>query len=462
MDYSISEMHRFDCHRCGAPFDFQVWFVVDIAERPDLVAQIKTGSLHRAACPRCDEVFPLEVSLLLYRHEVVPRLLFSPKPGETVPDIVPKYCVALKDRMGAAWRDEWLSHVGQVARENLVRNIEFDTSTDPEANRLADLDLALQRLDRARSAETILQVVEAHPCLLSEEAEQALQTIIASAKQGGDTQNAAAAERVKYICQVCRVIDPKTAIRELAESGRSPTFERRVNETTTLLSQLDSAFKKGDPRAAEHILRQLRELSEQAPHNYMLEDMVGAASAQLVVTLAMQGNGPEAERIYRGMAAMVAAHPQRKKLREAQAAAIARVVGAYGKMEDLPKALEFYDQLVELAAGSDLSQVRTELAQVSLPLSMQLAHHDQAEKWAEVATEVAFLSHRYAGEHGLEGHFNQIMLRPKSTSPSIRNSWSGAISSGGRSNAVSLKMQRSSLHLSRCWRASRSNQRAQS
>lgn len=108
---SKSEHVTLPCRGCGRPLEIEVWIVVDTAERPDLLARLRDGSLHVACCPDCGHEAKVNAPLLVYRPGAEPALLFSPARGGT-PEQDEEQATALlgmfREDMGDQWRDEWL------------------------------------------------------------------------------------------------------------------------------------------------------------------------------------------------------------------------------------------------------------------------------------------------------------------------------------------------------------------
>jgi hypothetical protein len=110
-----------------------VWVIVDVAERPDLLEQLREGSLHDLTCPRCGHTATVNAPLLVYRPGAEPALLFSPPRGDD-PARDEEQATALlgmfRARMGGAWRKEWLNHgLAGVARGALPLLLGDDPAT---------------------------------------------------------------------------------------------------------------------------------------------------------------------------------------------------------------------------------------------------------------------------------------------------------------------------------------------
>jgi rRNA maturation protein Nop10 len=133
MPHSFSQTASLTCPQCGRAFSAEVWLIVDADERPDLAERIRAGTLHDVTCPHCGHQGQVDAPLLLLRPGATPPLLFSPAQG-TTPEEDRQQAAGLvgllQERMGPAWRDEWLAQgLPGVPRPLLPAAL----SDDPEA-----------------------------------------------------------------------------------------------------------------------------------------------------------------------------------------------------------------------------------------------------------------------------------------------------------------------------------------
>lgn len=111
MAHSLSQEAELKCPQCGKSFQAEVWLIVDTAERPDLLERIRAGTLHTRPCPHCGHEGMVDAPLLLYRPGETPPLLFSPAQGTTAEqdqEQAAGLVGQLRERLGGAWREEWL------------------------------------------------------------------------------------------------------------------------------------------------------------------------------------------------------------------------------------------------------------------------------------------------------------------------------------------------------------------
>lgn len=77
MTHSYAERPTLTCPQCGASFTPELWLIIDAAERPDLLARVREGSIHAVACSN-GHAAEVDTPLLLYRAGEGRPLLFSP------------------------------------------------------------------------------------------------------------------------------------------------------------------------------------------------------------------------------------------------------------------------------------------------------------------------------------------------------------------------------------------------
>ncbi len=125
MPTSFQQTQQLTCPRCGQSFQAAIWLIVDAAERPDLLEKIQAGTLHQVVCPHCQFQGEVDAPLLLYNPPLplgAPfgddkgpgvRALFSPAQGTTAEqdqEQARALMERLRQSLGDAWQDDWLSH----------------------------------------------------------------------------------------------------------------------------------------------------------------------------------------------------------------------------------------------------------------------------------------------------------------------------------------------------------------
>jgi len=117
MIHSLAQSIEVTCPDCGTDFTTEVWLIVDVVGRPDLLERIRAGTLHDQTCPHCDCEVVVDVPLLLYNPGQELPLLFSPV-QDTTTEQNRKHAIelvsALRERLGDEWRGEWLARGLQV------------------------------------------------------------------------------------------------------------------------------------------------------------------------------------------------------------------------------------------------------------------------------------------------------------------------------------------------------------
>ncbi|MDW8064898.1 MAG: CpXC domain-containing protein [Anaerolineae bacterium] len=157
MSHSRAEIISRTCPRCGQSFQGEIWVIVDVQERPDLMERIREGALHAVTCPHCGQTEDIDAPLLLFFPDVPLKLgdwethlLFSPARGTSQAEDeehARALLARLREALGPAWRDEWLAQgLLVVPREMLPLLL----SDDPEAALRQAAERAAAELERLR------------------------------------------------------------------------------------------------------------------------------------------------------------------------------------------------------------------------------------------------------------------------------------------------------------------------
>ena len=294
MPHSFSQTASLTCPQCGQTFSAEIWLIVDAEERPDLAERIRAGTLHALTCPHCGYQGQVDAPLLVYTpspsqgegrgggaeqaHGRAP-LLFSPAQRTTAEEDreqAASLVGLLRERMGPAWRDEWLARglpgvprpllpaalsddpeaaLRQMA-EQVQREIERLQQEDPEtyrqleaaARRAAEIAPLLQTLQNFIQADTwddSRRIVEAHPELLSDEADALLGQLVQAAQAQGDEDARRILEEHRALLRRCREAGiarafaekmlPPEVLAQAEEAGLSP---EQALEMTRLAAQM--------------------------------------------------------------------------------------------------------------------------------------------------------------------------------------------------------------------------------
>jgi hypothetical protein len=294
MPHSFSQTASLTCPQCGRAFSAEVWLIVDADERPDLAERIRAGTLHDVTCPHCGHQGQVDAPLLLLRPGATPPLLFSPA-QETTPEEDRQQAAGLvgllQERMGPAWRDEWLAQglpgvprpllpaamsddpeaaLRQLA-EQAAREIERLRAEDPEAYRQLE-EAARQAMQPPHAADVqTLQgepssrpapgtrsrrILEAHPELLSDEADALLGQLVQAAQAQGD-ENARRLRSPRPPAAAAGRHPGRHLGRVPAASWR-PTPNCSLDEADALLGQLLQAAQAQGDENARRILEEHR------------------------------------------------------------------------------------------------------------------------------------------------------------------------------------------------------------
>src|SRR5438552_670051 len=133
MGISWSQTNSFTCPQCGAVFEADIWLIIDIGERPDLLERIRNHSLHDFTCPICNRpVARVDVPLLFYHPGIASPLLYSPAQQTTTKEneeLAIGLVDILRERLGENWKDVWLEQELAVVPRSLLYTV---LSDDPE------------------------------------------------------------------------------------------------------------------------------------------------------------------------------------------------------------------------------------------------------------------------------------------------------------------------------------------
>jgi hypothetical protein len=249
MARSFAQPGEAPCPACGQPVPFQIWLIVDTAERPDLAQRVRDGTLHTVACPNCDHHGTVDAPLLVHDPERG-RVLFAPPQG-TGQEEDRQIAGQLLGQVAANFtgaRPAYLEQVIPVPRELLPTLLDADDPLtaleevaaqaaeelerlrreDPEAYQELEAEArealagaspvlrALQAFIFAETWDASRHVVEAHPELLGDEVDALLGQLIESAQEQGDDDTLRVLEEHRALLRRCRQAGVDAAF---AESG---------------------------------------------------------------------------------------------------------------------------------------------------------------------------------------------------------------------------------------------------
>jgi CHAT domain-containing protein len=208
MPISHAELITLTCPACGTSHTANLWLIVAPDERPDLVEQIRNGTLHTATCPQCGQTRTLDAPLLIFRPTAAPPILFSPA-QQTTSEQDQQHAAALigilRQHLGAAWNDAWLAQGPAVAPRQML----LVALTDDPA-----LVQAVNAFLNARTWIDSYREVQAHPELLSDEALAMLDQAIAAARAANNADAVAFFEAHRALLRRCREVGAAAAFAE--------------------------------------------------------------------------------------------------------------------------------------------------------------------------------------------------------------------------------------------------------
>ena len=251
MARSFAQTGEAPCPACGQPVPFQIWLIVDTAERPDLAQRVRDGTLHAVACPHCDHYGTIDAPLLVHDPEHR-RVLFAPS-ERTDQEEDRRTAGQLLGQLAASFTGAWPTYLDQVMpvpRELLPTLLDADDPLtaledvaaqateeleqlrreDPEAYQELEAEArealagasaspvlrVLQAFIFAETWDASRQVAEEHPELLGDEVDVLLGQLIQSAREQGDDDTLRVLEEHRALLRRCRETGVAAAF---AESG---------------------------------------------------------------------------------------------------------------------------------------------------------------------------------------------------------------------------------------------------
>ena len=290
MSVSYAQRADFTCPECGAPFAADVWLIVDVGERPDLLERIHAGTLHDVTCPN-GHTRTVDAPLLLYRPGEDPPLLFSPARATTAEQDQTQAGVLvgfLRERLGSAWRDEWLQRTAAVPREALptflaegpeaaMRQLASEAQAELERLRTEDPETyakleekVKQASEAAPLAQTLFafvsadtwaesrRIVEAHPELLTDDADSLLEQLIESARAQNDANAVRIFEEHRALLRRCR----DAGIEQAFAERKKPQIAEEIPPEMRPLAEALAALPKEHRNALAEIDRNVHSPAE--------------------------------------------------------------------------------------------------------------------------------------------------------------------------------------------------------
>jgi CHAT domain-containing protein len=208
MPISHAQPITLTCPACGTSHTADIWLIVAPDERPDLVEQIRNGTLHTATCPQCGQTRTLDAPLLIFRPTAEPPILFAPAQQtstEQDQQHAAELIGILRQHLGAAWNDAWLAQGPAVVPRPML----LVALTDDPA-----LVQAVNAFLNARTWIDSYRQVQAHPELLSDEALAMLDQAIAAARAANNADAVAFFEEHRALLRRCREVGAAAAFAE--------------------------------------------------------------------------------------------------------------------------------------------------------------------------------------------------------------------------------------------------------
>lgn len=200
MSHSFAQQLEIDCLECGMNFLADVYMIVDVVERPDLLEMMRNGTLHQVSCPQCGHLILLEVPFLMFHPDEVPHMVVIRAAGtgrEWNKQQGLGFVRRLKESAGVGWRDEWFNGgLGSMRDQAMLAawlSGESETAMQklPEQQALEAARMKTEDPERyyqnlfyalvnAQDIDWKREIMENNPDLLSDEAQKVLQAQMAT------------------------------------------------------------------------------------------------------------------------------------------------------------------------------------------------------------------------------------------------------------------------------------------
>jgi len=169
---SLPQYPSVTCVNCVGTFAPELYVIVDVTERPDLLKAIRDDILHCVLCPHCSTVIAVGLPLMVYRPQESVRILYSPWPDATPAqqhEHLDALFAHLRRRLGRRWNDGLTRRIFLAERSELpvVGACDLDLLPGGGDQTLRD---AMLKFFGCRTWEQARALVQAQPVLLRPEA----------------------------------------------------------------------------------------------------------------------------------------------------------------------------------------------------------------------------------------------------------------------------------------------------
>ncbi|HEX6291203.1 MAG TPA: CpXC domain-containing protein [Herpetosiphonaceae bacterium] len=260
MERSLAQTVELRCVSCAQPFAAELWLIVDAAERPDLTAQIDSGSMHVAQCPHCGTPHPVDAPLLFHDGAAQALIFAAQQHGapEEAHSIARQLGQFLISRIPLAERQPYLASAQIVVGEEALRRARLSQPAPED-----ELSIALRALMEARAAEDIRAVAAAHPVLETTTALEQLDEYVRRLRQDRHLETAEAlAERLTLLraAQPHPTVDLIQALLDAdsPEQRQRILHDRAQDLTDDVPDVLEALAEQAQRRQLDAIARDMR------------------------------------------------------------------------------------------------------------------------------------------------------------------------------------------------------------
>ena len=196
------------CPRCGGTYSGNLWHIIDIRERPDLVDLARKNSVHNLKCTNCGQVNLVDSYILLYDPKENMPLTFS-MPTQTTGEAdnieLNKALSLLRKTTESSWNDEWVANIRKISRLLLPYSFSNDLEEYKNKHKKEYLTIAFAAFSVAPDKTKKILMIELMPELLSKNIDLLISEFIQKAKaQNRSREEIASIEYIQTLLSAAR------------------------------------------------------------------------------------------------------------------------------------------------------------------------------------------------------------------------------------------------------------------
>lgn len=244
---SLSEPLAARCPSCGAVTATRYWAVVDAEERPDLVVQIRDGTIHNTTCATCGTQFDVDMPLLFHDETRQQLLLADPMWTDGNADqATNRRCVQHLFRSIPDFRSR--EYLRQTRHVQGLHGLQVELGAAPAGPR--DLERLLSKMEQGQSSPSSKDKYTNSPGDEDPTATsltKSLRAVLHGRAEGEQTPRCQTT-RIPVPCRSCRTVY-EAEIWEIVDAEERPDLDRMCHDGTIHQTTCPSCSTKNTPDA---------------------------------------------------------------------------------------------------------------------------------------------------------------------------------------------------------------------